>query len=85
MRLPPRFHLVIDGTLFKVRRRHTITPGGLPHLLAALLSGDDVPNDVWAAYGLRVDVEVDTDQGGDEPELEDYVVFTPPAGDGTSC
>lgn len=74
MHLPPRFTVTIDGTLHRVRQRHTITPGSLPYLLGELLSGNDVPDSAWAAFGLRVYVEVDTDQADDEPTVEDHVV-----------
>ena len=72
MQLPPRFHLVIDGTLHKVNRRANIATGGLAHLIAHLLTGGEVPDSAWALFGLRVVAEVDTDQGDYEPTAEDY-------------
>lgn len=68
MHLPPRFTVTFDGTLHRVNRRHLITSGGLPSLLTHLLSGGEVPESAWAAFGLRVYAEVDTDQADDEPD-----------------
>lgn len=68
MKLPPRFTLTIDGTVYRVGRRHNIAPGGLPHLFAYLLSGGEVSEDAWEAFGLRVAIETDTDQGDDQPD-----------------
>lgn len=63
MRLPERFVITIEGTVAKVRSRHMITPTSLPHLLSEMLSGTDVPAAHFEAFGLRVSVEEDCDQG----------------------
>jgi hypothetical protein len=65
MRLPERFVLVIHGNRRRVGERHTITPTSLPHLMAQLLSGSDMPMQPFEAFGLRVWIEEDTDQGDD--------------------
>lgn len=68
MRLPPRFHLTIDGTLHRVNRRAVVVPDQLPYLMNRLLAGEDVSEDAFAAFGLTVVAEVDTDMGDDEPD-----------------
>lgn len=63
MRLPPRFHLVIDGDTFRVNERANAAPDQLPYLLDRLLRGQPVADEALTPFGLRVFVEPDMDQG----------------------
>lgn len=73
MRLPPRFHLTVNGTLHRVNRRSVVVPDQLPYLLGRLLSGEEVAEESFAAFGLTVSAEVDMDQADDVPDgLDDY-------------
>jgi len=73
VRLPPRFHLVIDGTLHRVNRRTVVVPDHLPYLLGRLLSGEEVADEAFAPFGLTVVADVDMDQADDVPDgLDDY-------------
>lgn len=68
MQLPERFVITISGKLWKVCERANLTPGELPSFLTHLLTGRDMDLSVFKAFGLRVEVETDTDQGEDGPD-----------------
>lgn len=69
MQLPERFVITISGKLWKVCERANMTPGELPSFLTHLLTGHDMDLALFTkAFGLRVEVETDTDQGEDGPD-----------------
>ena len=70
MELPERFVLTIEGKLWNVCRRNNVARGALPHLLSELLTGKHCHEaaDALAAFGLRVTIEMGTDQGDDGPD-----------------
>lgn len=50
-----------------------MVPDQLPYLLGRLLSGEEVAEESFAAFGLTVSAEVDMDQADDVPDgLDDY-------------
>ncbi|MGV0964179.1 MAG: hypothetical protein ACOYBT_09845 [Polynucleobacter sp.] len=76
--LPERFVLTIEGKLYTALVRSNVVPRQLPDMLAALLTGRAIDLSAFAAFGLRVSVEEDTDQANDEPDV--LAVPTWPAG-----
>lgn len=64
-KLPDRFVLIFEGEVHRVLARHNIQDSTLPHLIANALTGMEVHPDAFRAFGMRVTIEVDTDQGPD--------------------
>lgn len=62
--VPNNFVITITGSTIKVMSRYNIDEGAaLGRYLSMLLTGTDIPDDVWHAYGLSIEVEPDMDQG----------------------
>lgn len=64
MKAPPRYCITIEGEGHRVLVQENAT-GAVGYLMARLVTGQDVADDAWRSYGLRVTVEPDTDQGPD--------------------
>lgn len=68
MHLPPRFVLIIEGTLYGVTRGGYVTASTFAYLIERLLSGQEIADEALEHYELRVSIEPDTDQACDGPD-----------------
>jgi hypothetical protein len=64
MRAPKHFRLVITGNTTEVATRERMS-AAIGYHLARLLTGEDTSDSALEGFGLRVEVEEDTDQGDD--------------------
>ena len=69
MHLPPRFVLIIEGTVYGVTRGGHATAPTFAYLIDRLLSGQEISDDALEHYGLRISIEPDTDQACDAPDV----------------
>ncbi|WP_342657149.1 hypothetical protein NPJ82_09345 [Sphingomonas sp. NY01] len=69
MHLPPRFVLIIEGTVYGVTRGGIATAPTFAYLIERLLSGHAIADEALEHYGLRVWIEPDTDQSCDGPDV----------------
>lgn len=69
MHLPPRFVLIIEGTVYGVTRGGHATAPTFAYLIERLLSGHAIADEALEHYELRVSIEPDTDQGCDEADV----------------
>ncbi len=69
MHLPPRFVLIIEGTVYGVTRGGIATAPTFAYLIERLLSGHAIADDALEHYALRVSIEPDTDQSCDGPDV----------------
>ncbi|MDE0879992.1 MAG: hypothetical protein OSB00_15225 [Sphingomonas bacterium] len=66
--LPERFCITIEGKLWRIHQRSVLVPKALPHLLDRLLTGQMVTAEAFEPFGIRLSIEVCTDQGDDCPD-----------------
>jgi hypothetical protein len=66
-RLPRLFSLHIDGDLARINTRAILEPNQLPYLVTRLMRGENVGEGALEAFGLRVLIEEDKDQGDEGP------------------
>jgi hypothetical protein len=66
-RLPRLFSLHIDGDLTRINTCAILEPDQLPYLVTRLMRGEGVGDGALEAFGLRILIEEDMDQGDEPP------------------